>query len=510
MSALSSRSRPPYELTSNVVYFHDWRYVNHGGYRWERGDGTAAGLFTLEEPGGHGYRHIDMPGGVRIATRRAQKSGPVISAEGDEILLMGGTLIHEEGRYRLWYECWPKEQIGAPGKGMGNHNFLRYAESEDGVTWRKPKLGLVERNGNRENNIVFGAQLTQGHGFHGGCVFRDPSAPPAERYKAFHLGQLSEAEFEEYRRKRPGEVDPFADARKPYALFGAVSPDGLSWRHMPETLVAQNSDTHNCCAYDAAEGKYVAYVRAHLLARRTIGRMETPDFRRFPLPELVFWPDAGMAPHDLWYANGKTMMPGTTEYHVMFPTRWSLPLDCFQFHMAASPDGRVWNLTPEGPVCEPGGVGSWDANIVWPGIGLAELPGGRTGLLYAGSPLPHKHPRRPPLGELGWAWWPRERLVALEAPGEGSFALWPLKVKGRRVRLNCRVRAAGHIRVEAVGPQREALPGRGFAECDAVTGDGCDLPVTWRGEADLGHAEGAPVTLRFRMRGAELYSVRFA
>ena len=22
--------RPPYRLLSNIVYFHDWRYVNHG------------------------------------------------------------------------------------------------------------------------------------------------------------------------------------------------------------------------------------------------------------------------------------------------------------------------------------------------------------------------------------------------------------------------------------------------------------------------------------------------
>ena len=30
-----------------------------------------------------------------------------------------------------------------------------YAESKDGVNWRKPKLGIVEYNGSRENNLVW-------------------------------------------------------------------------------------------------------------------------------------------------------------------------------------------------------------------------------------------------------------------------------------------------------------------------------------------------------------------
>ncbi len=34
MHLLSTLMMPPYELSSNIVYFHDWRYVNHGSYRW--------------------------------------------------------------------------------------------------------------------------------------------------------------------------------------------------------------------------------------------------------------------------------------------------------------------------------------------------------------------------------------------------------------------------------------------------------------------------------------------
>jgi hypothetical protein len=34
--------------------------------------------------------------------------------------------------------------------------------------------------------------------------------------------------------------------------------------------------------------------------------------------------------------------------------------------------------------------------------------------------------------------------------------------------------------------------------------------VTWKGDPDLRHPEGSPVTLCFQMRNAELYSIRFA
>ena len=51
-----------------------------------------------------------------------------------------------------------------------------YAESDDGLTWTKPNLGLFEFNGNPNNNIVWD--------LHGACVFRDDDeSDPQRRYK---------------------------------------------------------------------------------------------------------------------------------------------------------------------------------------------------------------------------------------------------------------------------------------------------------------------------------------
>lgn len=456
------------------------------------------------------YHYRDMPLGVRLVAQKATKSDPVLTPEkAHSGFLFQGSLIHDQGKYRFWYECLPEEMIGTPQAGL--YNIVRYAESDDGTEWRTPALGIVEYNGSKRNNIVYGAMLTGGVSYHGGCVFLDPSAPPAERYKGFYLGYMPDSMWEEYRRKRPADVDPFIG--HPQGLFGAVSPDGLHWTAIQEPLVAQNSDTHNICTYDPVAKRYVAYCRAWFFNRRTIGRMETDDFRRFPLPEHLFWPNAMMEPFDLWYCQPKTLMPGTLDYHVMFPMRWSLVTDSFTFHLATSPDGITWGFVPDAdgrnaPVCVPGPPGSWDQGLVVPGLGLVELPGDRIGILIGGSSVPHKHPRKPPLGKVAWAYWPKDRLVALECPTEGSFILWPLLPTGRTVRLNFRTKFTGFIQVEVCEGGREPLPGRSFADCDWINGDKLDHVVTWKGNPDLGHAEGAPVRLRFRMRSAELFAVR--
>lgn len=498
---------PPFELPSNVVYFHDWRYINPGSYRWVGPDGQKVPMFTLDPIPPMTYEYRDMPLGIRLEARKPERSEPILKPEHhNELSFATANLIHEDGRYRLWYETWPVEDFGKPVK-VGGYNLLKYAESDDGTDWKFPALGVYEREGTTANNTVFGRSLSPVHGFHGGCVFRDPSAPAAERYKLFHLGGLPPDELEVYIRNRPEEVDHFHLYKNPVALFGGVSPDGFHWTHIPDPLILQTSDTHNVCEYDPVLQQYVAYCRSWLFNRRTIGRMATADFRRFPLPEELFWPGPAMSPCDTWYANGKTRMPGTTDYHVMFPMRWVLTEDSFDFYLATSPDNVVWSLVPGGPICAPGLPGQWDGGLVGPGLGLVELPGDRIGILVGGSSVPHKHPRRPPYGALGWAIWPKGRLVALTAAVDGSFALWPLRFKGRSVHLNCKTSLAGFIKVAAW--DHEGKPLRSFDDCDVLSGDHLDGLVTWKGQSDLGHPDGTPVTLKLQLRSAELYSIAF-
>jgi len=501
---------PPFTLPSNIVYFHDWRYVDTGSFAWLGSDGEQPPMFGQDPFPTMHLEYRDMPLGIRIVAQPATIGEPVVTADDSgTAFLMAATVMRDEGKFRLWYECVPIDDL--TGRA-GVTNLLRYAESEDGVEWQMPSLRQVEFRGSRDNNIAYGGSLTPGRGYHGGCVFKDPSAPPEERYKIFHLGTLSFEEFEEYRRRWPEDVDPRAvreERKEAWGLWGGVSPDGLRWTPLPEPLSVQNSDTLNVCTYDPLRGKYVAYMRTWYFGRRTIGRAETDDFRHFPLPDELFWPDGNMPPSDTWYANGKTTMPDAPEYHVMFPLHWILPEDRFQCHLAASPDGIVWGFVPGGAIVTPGRRGSWNYGGGGAGIGLVELPGERMGVLVNGFAYPHKHPRRPPYGKMAWAWWRKGRLTALQSPRDGSFSLYPLRFEGNRVALNFRTEATGFIKVEARDESNSPLPARTFADCDYINGDSLSHVVTWRGEPNLGHAPGSAVRLAFQTRCAELFSVRF-
>jgi hypothetical protein len=193
----------------------------------------------------------------------------------------------------------------------------------------------------------------------------------------------------------------------------------------------------------------------------------------------------------------------------MFPMLWSLQDDRFEFHLASSPDNVVWNFVPGGAIGTPGAPGSWDGGLLAPGLGLVDLPGDRTGLLVCGCRTPHKHPRRPPYGALSWATWPRGRLVALRAREYGTFHTMPIKTRGRHVRLNCRSPLSGMVKAELVGPDFTTVPGRTFDDCDWIAGDHLDRELTWKGESALPIPDGQPFQLRFQLRCAELFSVRF-
>ncbi len=503
--------RPPYTLPSNIVYFHDWRYVNTGAYAWRGPKGENVPMLAPGPVPAMQYEYLNMPLGVRLEAQPSRTTDWVLHAKttGD-MGLIGGTLTKEDGVYRLWAESWLQEHFEKGEAGW--YNALRYWESDDGIKWKAPRVGK-SKLGKRYPNLVFGADLTSKQGYHGGSIFFDPSGPKSERYKAFHLGLINRQQYAAYSRKRPADVDPFVvqslkHREVTHSLYGATSPDGIRWKAIPETILGMFSDTGNICEYDPVLKKYVAYVRTWLFHRRGIGRTVSDDFRRFPIPDEIFWPDSGQEPHNTWYSSGKTQMPGASDYHIMFPLRWSLPTDHFEFHLAASPDNVVWNHVPGGAVCKPGAPGRWDAGVVAACKSMVEWGKDRIGVLCAATPIPHKYPRRPPFGGLGWAWWPKGRLVALKSPLEGSFTLWPFWLKRRRVYLNFRTTMTGSVQVEALA-EGKVIAGQSFADCDTLSGDHLDRVVTWRGKTDLGHKTGECVELRFRLRNADLFSVEF-
>ncbi|MBK8091626.1 MAG: hypothetical protein IPK32_06480 [Verrucomicrobiaceae bacterium] len=99
------------------------------------------------------------------------------------------SLFKDGDKYRMYYKSW-QLTVTAPGKvNTGEHPlFTCYAESADGIHWRKPELGLHDFRGSKANNIVIPHGKMGKVDPDGGhpAVFKDenPQAAPDAKYKA--------------------------------------------------------------------------------------------------------------------------------------------------------------------------------------------------------------------------------------------------------------------------------------------------------------------------------------
>jgi len=505
----------PYELAGKRLVFLNWYYVRPGvDADWVRPDGSSARVHGTAGPWDARFRSIDHARGVRLRVQPAKRVGPLLRCERpwEGCGISFDTVIQEGELYRAWGSC------DSSKKGEEPQINYCYFESKDGLTWERPVQGLVEFAGSKKNNLLPGRI---------GTVFIDPSAPADERYKAVFPSQISGREFEAYRKRRPDGWEPrallhFEEHDRVSCIMGAVSADGIHWRRLPEPLVVEYSDTQIVAYYDTVLGKYVMYTRwwqvgprtdklppdiRHCwtgVGRRSIGRSESADFRQFPVSEKILEPTPAMRPSDVLYTNCRTTIPGAPDHHVMFPAVWHMDDDTTSIVMLSSNDGKVWHYLPGGPVLETAAFGQWDGGCVFARPNLIELPDGSFALPYTGYLFPHKYARGAWEFHPGYAVWPKGRIVALEAPEYGEFATVAIMPPGRKLLINAVTKRAGEIRVQVDG-----VPGRTFADCDPIVGDQYRKPVTWKGQADLGHRNGSPIVLRFRMTKAKLFGLEF-
>jgi hypothetical protein len=101
-------------------------------------------------------------------------------------------------------------------------------------------------------------------------------------------------------------------------------------------------------------------------------------------------------------------------------------------------------------------------------------------------------------------------FVSINAPaGGGEMTTRPLVFKGSRLVLNFSTSAAGFVRAEIQDENGRVLPGFELADCPEVYGDEIEYELQWKSGADLRTLESKPVRLRFVLKDADLYSIRF-
>ncbi|MEC7558147.1 MAG: hypothetical protein VYA32_13265, partial [Planctomycetota bacterium] len=89
------------------------------------------------------------------------------------------TVLTEPGRFRMYYASWYGHRLKP---GDPEQQFTGYCESRDGIDWVRPKLGRVEFDGDKQNNIL----LQGGPVSHNFAPFIDtrPGVAADEKYKA--------------------------------------------------------------------------------------------------------------------------------------------------------------------------------------------------------------------------------------------------------------------------------------------------------------------------------------
>ena len=89
------------------------------------------------------------------------------------------SIFRDGDLYKMYYKAW---QIEGASKAPTHSIYCCYAESNDGIHWRKPNLGFYEFQGSKDNNIVFIRGFMDGANADGGhpAVFKDenPDAEP--------------------------------------------------------------------------------------------------------------------------------------------------------------------------------------------------------------------------------------------------------------------------------------------------------------------------------------------
>jgi len=381
-----------------------------------------------------------------------------------------GSVIQVGDELRMWY-------MGAGDKlNLKGGKFLPlYAVSKDGIKWEKPKLGLIEYNGSKQNNIVdlMGGQ----YGISEHVVIHEPEDPdPSRRFKMV---------FESFKYHN--------------RLAVAFSPDGLRWTESSKNPVASGLEEsglikYNGCYYVNGQGggqygsgrkmvTFASYDFEHWTEATAL------SFRRGPIVELdpdkwnsleevhlgaslISRGNVILGIYGMWHGT-----PTSDRSYVAMDLGLIVSNDGLHFREPI-PDFRFL------PSFEELGA-SRNAPSVAQGQGMANI-GDQTLYWYEAWGT----------GQVRLATWERDRLgyysPFMHNPPDGgppvSLVSCPMKLarEGGRVFINADgLSDEAELRVELLDREFKPIPGYSGEDCVPIRTSGFRQAVTWRGKENL-------------------------
>lgn len=399
--------------------------------------------------------------------------------------------IQDGKKVRLYYRG------SAGGSDHSEDQVTCVVESEDGIHFTRPKLGLIEAGGTKANNVIW--RGVESHNF---AAFLDtnPAAKPAERYKA--LGGV----------KQPGKN--WMTGETPGGLYAFASADGLHWNKMrPETVMTKGAfDSQNIAFWDAPKNRYTSYTRIFTNKIRDIQSSPSTDFLTWGESSLNQY--AADVPREHFYTSATIPCPTAPHLYLAFPKRYTPARKKVTEHkipgvsdtvFMTSRDGLNWDRSFLEAWLRPGPDPlNWTDRNNMVASGIIETGPGEWSL-YASEHYryPDHRIRRLSLRKQGFA------SVHADARG-GEFVTPPLTFNGEKLLLNYATSGTGSVQVEIQDEAGQALPGFALADMPELYGDEFEAAVAWKKGTDVSSLLGKPVRLRIVLKDADLYALRFA
>jgi hypothetical protein len=393
------------------------------------------------------------------------------------------TLFEDEGLFRMYYRG---AHFDTSTKKEAHPEFACYAESRDGLKFEKPKLGLFEYQGSKENNIIW-----TGAGTHNFTPFKDgnPQAAAETRYKALASGKGG--------------------------LLAFHSADGIRWTLTQEKPVITRGafDSQNLALWDQVRREYRAYWRYFTTGESRDGKKaeRVRAIRTATSKDFLTWSNEADleyvdSPEEHLYTNAIAPYFRAPQLFVGFPTRYQARTQQVEPVLMTSRDGVRFQRWPEPliPITAPSERDGNRSNYMT--SGLLSLPNQDRELSVYATEAYYEGPG----SRVRRFTFRTDGFVSLHAGnGKVESVTRPVTFDGKSLSMNFKTAEKGRIRVELQRPDGSAIPGFALDDSIPFEGDQIEHTARWKEGADLAKVGGQPVRMRFELVNADLYSFRF-
>jgi hypothetical protein len=405
------------------------------------------------------------------------------------------TVIDNGEKYQLYYRGLP-----TAGKDGRTDEHTCYAESNDGINWNKPDLKIYEINGTFNNNVILSDAAPVTHNF---SPFLDTrkNVNPKQKYKA--LGGIEKS-----------------------GLIAYVSPDGIHWNKLQDSSVFTKGkfDSQNVSFWSENEQCYICYFRTWTREGysgfRTVSRTTSEDFIKWTKPVEM---DFGETPREQIYTNQTSPYFRAPHIYVSVAARF-MPKrqvlsdeqarklnvnpkyfkDCSDAILITSRGSNKYDRTFMEGFIRPGiGLQNWVSRSNYPALNIVQTsPTEMSIYVNQDYAQPTAHLRRYSLRLDGFT------SVHASYKG-GEMITKPFSFTGDNLFINFSTSAAGVIKVEVQDIDGKAINGFEMENCNEIIGNEIEKTVKWKSNKNVEELIGKPIKLRFFMKDADLYSIKF-